>query len=89
MLKSLSQKNITQIQGQAKAEAKRINAEAVANATNMTISATSDAYKELDDMLGINAKGDLDKFIYYSDLQTADNVGFLYNIKDAIVKLNK
>jgi hypothetical protein len=45
-----------------------INANATATSTNMTISATSDAYKTLDLSLGINPANNLSDFIYYSDL---------------------
>jgi len=45
-----------------------INANATSVATNMTITATSDAYKLLDTEIAINPSSGLDKFIYYSNL---------------------
>jgi hypothetical protein len=41
----MADKNITIIQGRAQGDAKNILALANANATNITISATADAYK--------------------------------------------
>ena len=55
----------------------------------MTISETSAAYKVLKDEIQIDPTNDLDKFIYYTDLQTATDVGFLFGIDKAIIKLNK
>jgi|TARA_B110000305_G_C19297997_1_gene567651 hypothetical protein len=37
----------------------------------MIIKATSDAYKELKTNIGIDPSNELDKFIYYTELQTA------------------
>jgi hypothetical protein len=51
----------------------------------MTISATSTAYKQLNTDLGINPSSGLDKFIYYTNLQTSDGGNLLYNINKAIV----
>ena len=66
--------------------AKRINAAASANATNIVITATSNAYKQLNNDLGINPGNNLDKFIYYSNLQTQDGGNVLFNIQKAFVK---
>ena len=63
-----------------------INANATATSTNMTISATSDAYKTIDLSLGINPANNLSDFIYYSDLQTADSVNMLFHMNKAIIK---
>jgi len=60
-------------------------ANATATATNMTIAATSTAYQQLNTDLGINPAAGLDKFIYYSNLQTSDGGTLLYNINKAIV----
>lgn len=55
MLQSESQKNITQIQGSGAAMAKTINANSSANATKITIQATTEAYKELETQINITA----------------------------------
>jgi hypothetical protein len=62
------------VQGNGTALAKKINANATAIATNMTISATSNAYKTLNDQISINPSNNLSDFIYYSELQTATEV---------------
>jgi hypothetical protein len=62
------------VQGNGTALAKKINANATAVATNMTISATSNAYKTLNDQVQINPSNGLSDFIYYSELQTATEV---------------
>jgi len=67
----MADKNITIIQGRAQSDAKDILAQASANATNMTISATAEAYKLLDDNLDLKEIA-LDQFIYYADLQTSE-----------------
>jgi len=67
----MADKNITIIQGRAQGDAKDILAQASANATNITISATADAYKLLDDNLALQDIA-LDQFIYYADLQTSE-----------------
>jgi len=67
----MADKNITIIQGRAQSDAKDILAQASANATNMTISATAEAYKLLDDHLDLKEIA-LDQFIYYADLQTSE-----------------
>jgi regulator of protease activity HflC (stomatin/prohibitin superfamily) len=46
---SIAERNITEIRGRADAMAKLILANASATATNLTISATSTAYKQLSD----------------------------------------
>ena len=74
VVESQSEKNITQVQGNGTALAKKINANATAVATNMTISATSNAYKTLSDKVGITPATGLSDFIYYTELQTATEV---------------
>ncbi len=86
--RSMSEKNITIIQGKAQSDAKQILALANANATNMTISATADAYKQLETDLTF-ADVDLDQFIYYSDLQTSETASFAYGINNAIISFAK
>lgn len=85
--KSLAEKTITEIRGNATAAAKSIRAQAQVNATRMVIKATSDAYKELDTKLGINPLSGLDEFIYYSDLQNAEDTDILFNINKAFIKM--
>ena len=60
-------------------------ANATATATNMTISATSKAYQLLNTDLGINPGTGLDKFIYYTNMQTQDGGNMLFNINKAII----
>ena len=72
--------------GNAVAITKKIGANATAKAANMTIKATTEAYKKLADV-GITPASGLDKFIYYSELQTAENPVFLYEVDRAIIKL--
>ena len=59
---------ITQVQGKASADQKRVIANATSLAQNITISATTEAYKLLAEEVGIAPEPDLDKFIFYSDL---------------------
>jgi hypothetical protein len=59
---------ITQVQGKASADQKRVIANATSLAQNITISATTEAYKVLAEEVGIAPETDLDKFIFYSDL---------------------
>ena len=86
VVQSESEKNITQVQGNATAQSKLINANAQSNATQMTITATANAYKQIGDQVGITPASGLDKFIYYSDLQTADTSQVLYHIDRAMLK---
>ena len=53
----------------------------------MTIKATTDAYLELKTNIGLDPTNGLDKFIYYTELQTAENPVFLYDVDRAIIKL--
>jgi len=76
---SRAEKNITIIQGKAQSESKQILANSNANATNMTISATSEAYKTLKTSLNIEGV-DLDQFIYYSDLQTSETANYVMSV---------
>jgi hypothetical protein len=50
----------------------------------MTITATSKAYAKLNTDLSINPANNLDKFIYYTNLQNQDGGTVLYNINKAI-----
>jgi len=86
---SRADKQITQIKGGADAQAKLILASANANATNMTISATADAYKYLGTQISVTPQSGLDKFVYYSELQTADSPVFLSNPTTVLFYLNK
>lgn len=52
----------------------------------MTIKATTEAYKKMED-INITPSNGLDRFIYYSELQTAESPVFLYEVDKAIVKL--
>lgn len=85
VISSQANKNITQVQGRGAAQAKNVLANATATATNITISATSSAYKELAG-IQFTPANDLDKFIYYTNLQTTDGENILYNINQAIIK---
>ena len=67
--------------GGALAQDKAIRANATAFATNLTLNATTIAYKQLSDKVGITPANILDQFIYYSDLQTTDSHQLLFNIK--------
>ena len=87
VLASESQKTITEVRGNAQAQVKAIAANASAKAATMIIKATSDAYKELKTNIGIDPANELDKFIYYTELQTAQNPVFLYDVDRAIIKL--
>lgn len=87
VLASESQKTITEVRGNAQAQVKSIAANASAKAATMIIKATSDAYKELKTNIGIDPSNELDKFIYYTELQTAQNPVFLYDVDRAIIKL--
>ena len=75
------------MQGNGTAQGKKINANATAVATNMTINATSQAYKLLDTEIGINPTNVLSQFIYYTEMQTATEVNMLYHMNKAIIKL--
>jgi len=87
VIDSQSKKNITQLQGNGTALAKAVAANASSISTNMTITAQSAAYKTLETEIGISPANILDQFIYYSALQTADNVQMLKGINKAIIKL--
>lgn len=87
VMQSESSKEITQIQGKAEADKKRVLANAVSIAQNITISATTEAYKVLAEEVGIAPETDLDKFIYYSDLQTAENTDIFYHVGKQLIKL--
>lgn len=67
-MESESHKLITQVEGKAAGDQKRVIANATSMAQNITISATTEAYKVLAEQVGIAPETDLDKFIYYSDL---------------------
>jgi len=84
---SLSEKAITQIQGNAAAQQKLILANATATAANMTIGATAEAYEALKTDLGIGPKSNLSKYIFFSDLQTADSTPILYNVNKTIIHI--
>ena len=75
------------IQGKASAEQKRVIANATSAAQKITIDATTEAYKVLAEQVGIAPETDLDKFIYYSDLQTAENTDIFYHVGKQLVKL--
>ena len=64
-------------------------ANATSAATNMTISSTSKAFKELGDKVGITPESFLDQFIYYADLQTADNPNIVFKVDRIFVNINK
>lgn len=66
---------------------KTIAASASAKAATMTIKATTDAYLELKSNVGIDPQNSLDRFIYYTELQTAENPVFLYDVDRAIIRL--
>ena len=87
VMQSESSKEITQIQGKASAEQKRVIANATSAAQKITIDATTEAYKVLAEQVGIAPETDLDKFIYYSDLQTAENTDIFYHVGKQLVKL--
>jgi len=65
-----------------------ILANASSNATNMTITATSEAYKQLADQAGITPESYLDQFVYYSDLQTADSPNLMWNPSTVLYYVN-
>lgn len=56
-------------------------------AQNITISATTEAYKVLAEQIGVSPETDLDKFVYYSDLQTVENTDIFYHVGQSIVRL--
>lgn len=87
VLASQAQKNITMIKGYSVGLSKKILANASSEAAQMVINATTMAYKTLDTTTGFNPSNGLDEFIYYSNLQTAENVDVLYNVDKAVVKL--
>ena len=66
---------------------KRILANATATSQNITISATSEAYLVLKEKVDITPANDLDKYIYYTDLQSAEQTDIFYNIDRQMVKL--
>ena len=87
VMQSESAKQITQVQGKAIADQKRVNANASSMAQEITISATTEAYKVLAEQVGIAPETDLDKFIFYSDLQTAEQTDIFYHVGKQLIKL--
>lgn len=53
----------------------------------MTINATSDAYAVLRDKIQITPADNLDKYIYYTDLQTVETSDMFYHVERQVVKL--
>jgi hypothetical protein len=48
----------------------------------MTIMATSEAYKVLGEKIQITPKHDLDKYIYYTDLQSVETSDIVYAVEN-------
>ena len=55
-------------------------AAATSEAQQMTINATSDAYAVLRDKIQITPADNLDKYIYYTDLQTVETSDMFYHV---------
>ena len=53
----------------------------------MTIRATSEAYKILAEKIQVTPAADLDKYIYYTDLQSVESTDIFYHIERQVVKL--
>jgi hypothetical protein len=52
-----------------------------------TIGNDTVAYKNLGDVCGLTPDAGLDKYIYYSNLQTADNIDVLWQTGSTMFKL--
>jgi len=53
----------------------------------LTIAATSEAYKVLADKIQITPADSLDKYIYYTDLQSVETTDMFYHIERQVVKM--
>jgi hypothetical protein len=53
----------------------------------MTIMATSEAYKVLGEKIQVTPANDLDKYIYYTDLQSVETTDIFYHVERQVVKL--
>jgi len=60
---------------------------ASANASITTLNATSQAYVQLKSGLGISPGNGLSEFIWYTDLQAADNSTILLNQNKALITI--
>ena len=88
LTKSQADQQIVTINGNAQADSKLILATARSERQQKTIDATNVAYKALMDTTGFN-HDELNKFIYYQDLQNIDKTDVLYHSNNAFINLGK